>query len=111
MLSHSLKGTIGYVKVRYEGGESSKVGHSLRQRVLQCEGWNVLPWTAERGGLRKERWYVADQLVYKTRLRVRRRRQLVVETRQQKSEDQQQKKTGVKIWTENRCGGTSKKNR
>jgi len=73
VLSHSLKGTIGYVKVRYEGGESSKVGHSLRQRVLQCEGWNVLPWTGERGGLRKERLYVAYQLVYKSRLRVRRK--------------------------------------
>ena len=44
-----------YVEVRYEGGESGKVGHSLR----------------EHGGLRKEHWYVADQSVYKNGLRVR----------------------------------------
>jgi len=46
-LSHSLKGTIGYVGVRYEGGESGKMAQSLR----------------EREGLRKEHWYSAEQPV------------------------------------------------
>ena len=36
-----------YVKVRYEGGESGKMGQSLR----------------EREGLRKEHWYLAEQPV------------------------------------------------
>jgi len=46
-LSHSLKGTIGHVEVRYEGGESGKMGQSLR----------------EHEGLRKEHWYLAEQPV------------------------------------------------
>jgi len=50
-----LKGTIGYVKVIYKSGESGKMGQSLR----------------EREGLRKEHWYVADQSVYKSGLRIR----------------------------------------
>src|SRR6218665_2205307 len=54
-ISHSWKGTIGYVKVRYECGESEKMGQSLR----------------EREGIRKELWYVDDQLVYESRLRIR----------------------------------------
>src|SRR6218665_1765522 len=54
-VSHSWKGTIGYVKVRYEGGESGKMGQSLR----------------EREGIRKELWYVDDQSVYESRLRIR----------------------------------------
>ena len=54
-LSHSLNGTIGYVGVRYEGGESGKMAQSLR----------------EREGLRKEHWYSAEQPVWKSRLRIR----------------------------------------
>ena len=57
-VSHSWKGTIGYVKVRYEGGESGKMGQSLR----------------EREGIRKELWYVDDQSVYESRLRIRAKR-------------------------------------
>ena len=70
VVSHSLKGTIGYVEVRYEGGESGKMGQSLR----------------EREGLRKEHWYVADQSVYKSRLRIR--------TKGQRQEEQKEFREG-----------------
>src|SRR6218665_1178052 len=50
-----LEGHYRYEGVRYQGGESGKVGQSL----------------GEREGIRKELWYVDDQSVYESRLRIR----------------------------------------
>ena len=56
IISHSWKGTIVYVEVRYESSESGKVGHSLRERVLQCAAMELAAmgrraWRTQTGTL------------------------------------------------------------